>query len=741
MNWFNKRLSIIHDASAILGVLLVAYLLTFNGQFHSIDEFNLYAMTESLVQLGSTSVPQTNFAAYHNQVGEHEIGFPIVAVPLYALAKNFKFLNNIYFVMLLNPFLVALSSALIYLIARELDYSASGSAFSAFAYGFGSLGWFYALSFYREPLVGFLLLVSIYGMLGWRNLGNRSLLYIGILALLLSPLVKVNILFSLPFLFLVARKRDQNWTWRTYVAVSAVLLGVFLLFQLLYYWRTGGWWDYLQILQTTPYQILLRIYGQLLSPVKGLVFYMPIFVLAMFGLWNMRRRHPFVTTGLGLAFMALLGATSFYSVWYGGQSWGPRLLVPIIPIIMIPLAGLWDRLERWPLRVLVLLLFLVSVSIQFAVATNDWWKGYKPLHALDPFPEKNVGLSWRHISLTPPWVLLKTWRFSDSTLLWLRKNALDVWSCQIGIGVSLVLCLLSVAALWRLLKGKPQPLWIVMPVLPALLIMQLGDRHITVGYPGLSPDNAEVIADWTKFRGEDPYTLVTMSNEFHIYFYTGLLTGDFVHHWYSPNQLDHFEGILQNTKGPWLSLVADRVHIEPSYSGKELERWLNNNFYRFDAHWVGGYELIRYANFLSANWTWQPVQYKVGPFYVGKFAVNTNQLEHHEALGIQLQLCKSNEIPSSHKIFLHLLRQDGEILPGLDGAIRYNGLDTTQWQRGDCLIERRGIYVPKDAQPGAYDLVLGVSTSEGPVMLTDTTGVSSPYKPLISVDISGSDLP
>jgi hypothetical protein len=698
-------------------------------------------MTESLVQLGSTSVPQINFAAYHNHVGEHEIGFPLVAVPLYALAKNFEFLNNIYFVMLLNPFLVALSAALIYLIARELDYSASGSALSAFAYGFGSLGWPYALSFYREPLVGFLLLVSIYGMLGWRNLDNRPLLYIGVVALLLSPLVKVNILFSLPFLLLVARKRDQKWTWRAYVAVGIGLLGVFLLFQLLYYWRTGGWWDYLQILQTTPDQILLRIYGQLLSPVKGLVFYMPIFVLAMLGLWYMRRHHLFVTMGVGFAFVALLGATSFYSVWYGGQSWGPRLLVPIIPIIIIPLASLWDRLERWPLHVLVLSLFLVSVSIQFAVATNDWWKGYEPFHNLDPFPENNVGLSLRHISLTPPWVLLKTWHFSDLTLLWLRKNLSDVCSRQIGAGASLFLCLLCVVVLWWLLRRRQQPLWIVMPVLPALLIAQLGGRHVTVGYPGLSPDSAEIIADWAKFRGEDPYTLVTMSNEFHIYFYTGLLTGDFVHHWYSPNQLDHFDGILQNAKGPWLSLVADHVHIEPTYSGKELEWWLNDNLYRFDARWVGGYELIRYANLPSINWIWQPVQHTIGPLYVGKFAINTNQLGYHEALGVQLQLCKVAEIPTSHKIFLHLLRQDGEILPGLDGAIRYNGFDTTQWQSGGCLIEKRGIYVPPDTQPGTYDLVLGVSTPEGPIMITDATGVSSPYQTLISVVISESDPP
>jgi hypothetical protein len=297
---------------------------------------------------------------------------------------------------------------------------------------------------------------------------------------------------------------------------------------------------------------------------------------------------------------------------------------------------------------------------------------------------------------------------------------------------------LSIIAIWWLRRTHQPSFWIVVPVLTALLILQLGGGHISSGYPGLPPDKAQTIAKWVRFHEQDPYTVVTMSNEFHIYFYTGLFTGNFVHHWYSPNQLDHFEGILKQTKGPWLSLVADHVHIEPAYSGKELEWWLNQHLYRIDAQWVEGYELVRYALLPATDWDWQPFQKTIGPFDLKAFAVHAPRLSTHDALGVQLQVCKAAEVPASYKIFLHLLRDDGELVPGLDGALRYGGGDVAQWEQGDCVIERRGIYIPPDAKAGDYTLVVGVRTPEGNIMTTDEMGASVAYQTLTTVGVSGS---
>lgn len=149
----NRIHSIELNACALFALLLMLYFLTFNGQFGSIDELNLYAMTESLVQNSTIEVPQVNFAAYHNPVRKHEIGFPLAALPLY---------------------------------------------------------------WHREPLVGFLWILGIYGLISWRMTENKWWGGLGAISILLPPLVKVNVSFSIPFLFLVTQKNLLTQRKHTY---------------------------------------------------------------------------------------------------------------------------------------------------------------------------------------------------------------------------------------------------------------------------------------------------------------------------------------------------------------------------------------------------------------------------------------------------------------------------------------------------------------------------------------------
>lgn len=89
-------------------------------------------------------------------------------------------------------------------------------------------------------------------------------------------------------------------------------------------------------------------------------------------------------------------------------------------------------------------------------------------------------------------------------------------------------------------------------------------------------------------------------------------------------------------------------------------------------------------------------------------------------------LCKSAEISDNHRIFLHLLA-DGEIIKGLDGPVHYGAPDTNQWKIGECLIEKRGIYIPPEANAGTYDLIAGVYSfgDEGP----------NPYETLMQITV------
>ncbi len=722
-------------ALMIFSSLLIIYLLTFNGQFTSIDELNLYSITESIVQTGKTAVPQVTFAAYHNPVGTHETTFPLIATPLYWLAQQSNTLNNIYMVMLLNPILVAATSLFIFLINKRLGYSNTGSTIAAYAYGLGSLAWPYALSFYREPLVGFLWTAGLYGLILWRTTGNKWGGSLGILAILLSPLVKVNILFSIPFLFLIAQQGEIRWKKRTSLVWGASFVVVLGIFQLLYQWRTGNGWDYAHIFANfNLIQVLLRIYGQLFSPIKGLLFYMPIILLVAPGLYYLGKKQFSIAIAITLTFLSLLGATSFYDAWYGGESWGPRLLLPVLPIIMIPIASLWDNFQQRRTHTLLFMLLMISSIMQLPVVTNNWWKGFLPFHQLSPTPENSVGLSYRHLALSPPWMLLKNWRISDLNLLWLQTNRAGAWHIQIEIGILLLVCLLSVIIIWKTKAMQKYYFLMLLPLLLAIVVLQRAGGNISVGYAGLSKETAQTIAAQVRLNQEDPYTLVTMSNEFHINFYEGFLKGNFVHHWISPNQPDHFEHILENNKGNSLTFVGDRVHVEPENPGKELEWWLNKQFYRFDSQVLNGYELIHYGIISPKSWKRQSVQIKVGTFQFEEVALSSIDLIPNDILGIQLELCKLGEIPDNHKIFVHLLA-NGELIEGIDGALHYGDKEVNQWETGECIIENRGIYIPQTAIADRYELIVGVYTPDGSINSTNDAGESVPYQTLAEVNI------
>jgi len=70
--------------------------------------------------------------------------------------------------------------------------------------------------------------------------------------------------------------------------------------------------------------------GLLLSPGKGLFFYAPIVLLAAFG-WR-RASLPARLLLFGVPAAHVL-AVARWSWWEGGAAWGPRLLLPVLPLI------------------------------------------------------------------------------------------------------------------------------------------------------------------------------------------------------------------------------------------------------------------------------------------------------------------------------------------------------------------------------------------------------------------------
>ncbi|KAB2960950.1 MAG: hypothetical protein F9K18_10925, partial [Thermoanaerobaculia bacterium] len=85
---------------------------------------------------------------------------------------------------------------------------------------------------------------------------------------------------------------------------------------------------------TTP--LGLGLAGLLVSPGKGLIWYAPPLLLALFGLRALGRRRPEVVALLLAMSVGPLLLSSAYYQWHGGGAWGPRLLVPLLPLWLLP---------------------------------------------------------------------------------------------------------------------------------------------------------------------------------------------------------------------------------------------------------------------------------------------------------------------------------------------------------------------------------------------------------------------
>ena len=106
------------------------------------------------------------------------------------------------------------------------------------------------------------------------------------------------------------------------------------------------------------------VIGSLFSLHRGLFTTSPIFLWVPFGLVLLHRRMRslavVVVVLLSLALLIIFGA----DVWYAGWSFGPRLLVPVMGVAMIPIAFAIDRVLDSPpwLRGLVLGAVIVGVA-------------------------------------------------------------------------------------------------------------------------------------------------------------------------------------------------------------------------------------------------------------------------------------------------------------------------------------------------------------------------------------------
>jgi hypothetical protein len=281
-------------------------------------------------------------------------GASVLALPLVGLGFMLDGKFTLYGdAMLLSELFVALCNAVAaYLVFKlgSMYFTKKTSAFLAFAYAFSTISWPFATYFFESDVSAMLDLLAVYLAIRMARKASPSLtdaipcgaalgaaLTVDYTSIVLVPIVSIFLLYTL------RKSAGFAKAFAGLLVTSAV--GVLLI--ALYNQAAFGnplvtseqaYQHASSLLGSFSYPLLDGLYLDLLSPLRGIFVFCPILVLGALGFYYIPRRRE--TKGEGVLLAAcFLGILIPYAMWYnaiGGEAFGQRFLIPVIPFLLLP---------------------------------------------------------------------------------------------------------------------------------------------------------------------------------------------------------------------------------------------------------------------------------------------------------------------------------------------------------------------------------------------------------------------
>jgi len=407
-------------ALAVLVFFLSLYFLTGTYFTKGVSDGEVMAQTavalaerHSVELAANPGLPQIVPGKNGHYFSKYGLGQPLLAAGLYDLGQIFtrRLMPKAdavpvghFFMMLLPVIATALTVWLVYLWGKQLYNSVGIGLGLALLYGLGTSAWPYTKVFFSEALFTFGTFGAAFAL--WqarRILTSRTRYAWFILAGFLlgySLLTKVSGLILLPIYLwytvygksftlnsLQSKGTDSSsrfggW-WRNFGGrvwdggLGPLFLGLLpgLAMILLHnYLRFGSPFNngYDQEQFSTP--LWQGLGGLLFSPGKSLFLYSPVLLALPFAVGRFWRRARAEASLFGLISGATLLYYSLWWAWEGGWSWGPRFLVPLLPMLVLPLGALLAqpaaRKRGWLILLFGLLLPLGIVVQMLGVALD-----------------------------------------------------------------------------------------------------------------------------------------------------------------------------------------------------------------------------------------------------------------------------------------------------------------------------------------------------------------------------------
>jgi hypothetical protein len=347
-------LSLRHDRTIwyVLSICLLVYIFSAKGTIEVSDTVHSVQTAQAIVTRGQLDIPDdvpyTSKGPDGRSYSKYGIGLPLYYVPAVALGDELARFTGWptqqvtwFLLSFVNIPFAILTLVVFAKLLRLFGVPHAFSSLCLLGLGLGTLAWRYTQSDFSEAMQMGLLILALYGLI---RRTPRAIITGGISFAWLF-LVKQLYAVYLPILLVYVLTRPG--TLRDRIKKTAVFIFPFILASAFDLWlnfvRFGGVWESGYGGEATQFQsaqIGSTIPSLLGSLDKGLFVFCPILVLCMFGWIAFIKEHQAEATLCdGLIIFNLILFAEWYA-WQGGWSWGPRHLVPFIPLWFLHIAFL-----------------------------------------------------------------------------------------------------------------------------------------------------------------------------------------------------------------------------------------------------------------------------------------------------------------------------------------------------------------------------------------------------------------
>ncbi len=376
-----RRRTWIGTAAAPVILVLVLGVFVSRPEPESYDAKIMVQVTRNFVDNGSVEVTEDEFG-FNTPYSTYGLGFSLLMVPADATAKAMG-ADRDAAVMLTNPILLAALAAILLGWARLTGASPTQSVFAMAVVLLASMVLPYTATGFSELAVAVAVALSLLGIEGVHQARRWG-------ALVAGTGVGLALLCRTDTLLLVAPFAAAAVWWsggrqlRPVVQFSVALAPWFAAWAAYNAYRFGAPWrlGYEGYGFTTPFG--KGLYGLTVSSGRGVLWHAPLLIVAAVGIRRAYRRAPTVAVAAVGMFLVRPLFFASWSAWEGGVCWGPRFLVPAMPLLAV---GVVEIVRGWRRHAIASRFALSSVVVaSFGVQVIGTAVAYEAFYGQEVVP-------------------------------------------------------------------------------------------------------------------------------------------------------------------------------------------------------------------------------------------------------------------------------------------------------------------------------------------------------------------